>query len=104
MRLTIDVDTKTEPNIRRIIRLLKSFKHCENEVYETTRGFHIIIYDTGLSFSQVLSIRQMYGDDKARIKLDEELFFKPKQVLFTSKNGIQRKLVSLDKDDKWWID
>lgn len=100
MRLTLDIDGKDEKTrlkVAEIMRALRQqFERHDIEVYATKRGFHFIVYDTGLTFDQILELRNILGDDQNRIKLDRELFEKPKQVLFTEKNGHQRILIEWD--------
>lgn len=100
MRLTLDIDgndDKTRKKVDVLCRLLiKKFDNHDMEIYKTRRGYHLIVYDTGLTFKEVLKLRGLLGDDKNRIKLDEELIKKPKQVLFTEKNGYQRTLIEWD--------
>lgn len=100
MRLTLDIDgkdEKTRMKVRDIMWTLRQqFEKHDIEVYATERGYHFVVYDTGLSFEQVLELRNILGDDENRVKLDKELFKKPKQVLFTEKNGHQRTLIPWD--------
>lgn len=100
MRLTLDIDgddDRTRNKVIEIHRLLKKkFDKHDMELYKTRRGYHLIVYDTELSFSEVIRLRELLGDDKNRIKLDEELIKKPKQVLFTKKDGHQRTLIPWD--------
>lgn len=100
MRLTLDIDGSDPETHSKALKLYDTLKaqflRHDIEMYKTKRGYHLVVYDTGLTYEQVLQLRELLGDDKNRIKLDTELFKKPKQVLFTEKNGHQRTLIEWD--------
>lgn len=97
MRLTLDIDDTSDKIIGELVKMLEAgFGGHDIEIYKTIKGYHLIVYDTGLTYAQVLKLREFLGDDKNRIKLDKELTDKPKQVLFTVKNGHQRQIMTKD--------
>ncbi len=97
MRLTLDIDDTSKDRVENITFNLKQmFPNSRGELYETKHGFHIIVYGTGLPFAKVIKLREKLGDDKRRILLDKELVKKPLNVLFSMKDGYQRK-----KIDEW---
>jgi hypothetical protein len=84
MRLTIDLDTG---GWLRCMILWSMFQYIYGRCYwrySAKRGYHIKVH--GLKPEEVMKWRQIY-DDEARIRFDDECYMKPKQILWTEKDG-----------------
>lgn len=96
MRVTVDIDgSNKEWWAWSVFYMMKHSKlFTAVEIYRTRRGYHIIGYGSSLTESQVSTMRRIYGDDTARIEIDQAKNpNQPKQVLWTVKNGHTAKLL-----------
>jgi hypothetical protein len=88
VRVTIDMDSK---NLLELLKCYYNLAHMAQafgsdvEAYETRRGYHIIAYGLPISQEEALYLREVYGDDQARIDIDARQVEKPKQILWTHK-------------------
>jgi hypothetical protein len=93
MRVTVDIDAKGKEAKEAFIKLSEITKESP-EIWETQRGFHFIVRGLPISFEESLKIREECGDDPLRLRLDREMGDKPKQVLWSVKNGFEVKRIS----------
>jgi hypothetical protein len=93
MRVTIDIDTKGK-EAGEAFRKLSEITKGLIEIWETRRGFHFIVRGLPISFEESLRIREECGDDPLRLRLDREMGDKPKQVLWTVKDGHVAKRIT----------
>ena len=88
VRVTIDLDSK---NLLELLKCYYNLRHMaqahggEVEAYETRRGYHIIAYGLPVSQEEALYLREIYGDDLARVDIDARQVEKPKQILWSHK-------------------
>jgi len=95
MRVTIDIDG----NAFRCVRAFFWLKYLFEKVFirrSAFRGWHIVAFTKIKDFSVILLVRRVLGDDVTRIEFDEERLMKPKQVLWTCKDGRYA--------GEWWED
>lgn len=91
MRVTIDYDGKgilTKWKFTIGWTILNIVSH--GKVYgrrSASGNFHLKCHGLKISFRTSLYLRLLLGDDKARIKFDLKRLQKPKQVLWSYKNG-----------------
>lgn len=97
MRLTIDIDDRSFTwFVKRKLPLLCVMfpgKRIEAEKSAGGWGYHVIVYNTGLSWEECLQIRAVLGDDAKRVKIDAARHARGigSQVLFTGKKFGRRK-------------
>lgn len=104
MRVTVDVDGGSLEALIKLLNIIhytSMFPTRKVEMYKTRRGYHIVVRDLPISFSESLLLRMTVGDDPERIWLDEICDDKPKQVLFTEKHGYKRQKLDIDKFIGW---
>lgn len=94
MRVTIDIDERDLVRLGKIIAFFRKNYGIipEVRVSSSGRGFHVIAYGLDISYEESLKIRKMLGDDANRVMLDESIL-KPKQVLFSVKNGKKSRVL-----------
>jgi len=98
-RLTIDLDSKNQLNLLKVIFNTKYiFPNAKIEVYESRKGYHLyILPPSSLSFEQRLNLRLFLGDDPDRCFLDylrlRYGFLRAFEAIFMVKK-IGRKVVS----------
>ncbi len=97
MRLTLDLDNCTFREVlNKLDMVLWFFPHKRVEFWLSSRkGYHIIVYDTGLTFEEALELRKELGDDPKRVEIDEKRFSQGLccNVLFNSKqNGLHKSI------------
>ncbi len=89
MRITIDLDEPDNLEIQMcyynlwFITKIKPFIRLS----ASGRGVHLKVHGVREGELVVNDIRRMLGDDAIRVKFDEERLAKPKQVLWTKKDG-----------------
>lgn len=93
MRITVDLD---EPSALEVIKAYYNLAYLARltgaekpqiRISASGRGVHIKAHGFRLSDEDIEVIRRWLGDDEARIYFDRRRLLKPKQVLFTEKNG-----------------
>ena len=88
MRVTIDLDSK---NLLELLKCYYNLRYMAQafdsdvEAYETRRGYHIVAYGLPITQEEALYLREVYGDDLARVDIDARQVEKPKQILWTHK-------------------
>lgn len=94
MRLTIDLDDKTQ--FEKVKFKLLTLFGIIHEIYlsPSKRGYHFIVYNLPTTFEENIILREICNDDKMRIYLDRTLIKKkPSQVLWNEKGRKKAKLV-----------
>lgn len=89
MRITIDLD---KPDNLRIQVCYYNLWYITNikpfiRLSASGKGVHLKVH--GIKDGEIIvnEIRKILGDDSVRVKFDEERIAKPRQVLWTVKNG-----------------
>jgi hypothetical protein len=76
----------------RLIRSYYNLRYVAGVVYvrrsASGRGWHLKAHGLKIDFEKCLLLRAFLGDDEVRVSLDRERLAKPKQVLWTVKNGM----------------
>lgn len=98
MRLTLDIDKKSASVVFGIYNKLEIlFPQVRKELWKSAKGkgWHIVIYNTQLSWDQILKLRRKFGDDPKRIKMDRNRWKQGIccQVLFHSKGKLKAKRI-----------
>jgi hypothetical protein len=93
-RFGIDLDSKCRWDLlRRYFNLRNAFPNETIVVYETKKGYHIVLPYVKTD----LELRRIFGDDPARIDYEEERSTKhsriPQDILFHTKRIIKRDKV-----------
>lgn len=86
--ITLDFDTKTDPNIKRACEYLKRSQYRSSA---SKRGIHV----RGFALcNNPLEIRELLGDDPIRIKLDRRIMERPQGTLWDTKiiNGVRHEV------------
>lgn len=87
MRVTIDLDYDDPEYAKGLLeRLRQMFGNAY--IRKTRRGYHLKSY-TSLGLDEALEVRKMLGDDPVRVRLDRMRLKKPKQILWTWKEGFK---------------
>ena len=91
MRCTIDLDgtdffTKWRFTVDWLVLRVLS-RNAQYGRRSASGKFHLKCHGLKVSFRTSLILRLLLGDDKMRIKFDLQRLKKPKQCLFTMKNG-----------------
>ena len=87
MRLTLDYDN---PSRRKVIAVIAVLKLTGKPVFvrrSANNNLHLKVHGLRIPFGVSLLLRYLLGDDRMRIKLDRQRLAKPKQILFTVKDG-----------------
>lgn len=89
MRLTIDLDNPTNLDIQKCYYNLQYITKLKPQIRLSAsgNGVHIKVHGLKISKEDLEILRETLRDDKIRIKYDRERVAKPKQVLWTVKNG-----------------
>jgi len=88
MRVTVDLDYPSRLQVMKSYFNMKAFGEVEASRSAGGKGYHFVIYGLPISFKGSLRLRRCFGDDLARIGFDEKQTMKPKQVLYTRKEGV----------------
>jgi len=95
MRLTLDLDEinwKVSFAYQSMKVLSKIFGRGEEpriRLSSSGRGVHLKVHGLKLGFWTIILLRRLLGDDRMRIRFDIRRHKKPKQILFTVKNGFR---------------
>lgn len=98
MRVTVDVDFDKLKAVRAFYNLKYALGNCQIRS-SSRRGWHLRSFGAK-DWKTVMTLRMLAGDDEARLKFDEVFVWKPKQVLWTSKEG---RFSSEWHDDIWEV-
>jgi len=93
----LDKDGISLEEVKQLKEKITKEQKCQVIVYQTKRGFHLIlIYTRNILKKENFKIREKYGDCKERIRrslLRSETPEVPYDILFSIKDGIWRKRV-----------
>jgi len=87
MRVTVDVDNPSRLRVEYPMRVLKLLGGQVFIRKSASRGLHIKAHGLNIPFWASLVLRALLGDDRHRVLFDFQRTFKPKQLLFTVKDG-----------------
>ncbi len=89
MRITIDLDNPNNLTIQKCYYNLWYTTNIKPQIRlsASKKGVHIKVHGVIKKEDIINNIRKTLGDDTIRVKFDEERIAKPKQVLWTIKNG-----------------
>ncbi|RLI98721.1 MAG: hypothetical protein DRP00_01445 [Candidatus Aenigmatarchaeota archaeon] len=103
MRVTVDLDENSKRLARWVffnfigIFSLPNFSYLKNfvpKIWKTRRGWHFSLNHLRISFEEACMYRLLLNDDRKRVRFDFESVHKPKQILFSKKDGYKKKEVS----------
>jgi len=98
VRITLDIDDRSVRNVKKVIKRVEKFLGKKpDEIYVTRKGFHLVIKGLKISFWESLVWRALLGDDPYRVIYDMRCETKPKQILFSSKGGVETVRISLEE-------
>lgn len=89
MRLTIDLDNPSNLSIQKCYYNLWNITKIQPQlrISSSKKGVHLKVHGLINNEELITSIRKTLGDDEVRVKFDTERIAKPKQVLWTVKDG-----------------
>jgi len=96
VRVTVDIDGGVLNLLKAFFTMKYYFGNCYVRRSPSGRGWHLMSFTPIKDFDKILQIRRALGDDEARIHFDEKRLKKPKQVLWTVKDG--------NAAGEWWDD
>ncbi len=88
MRVTVDLDYPSRLKLLKAYYNMRQIGDVEINRSAGGKGFHLVAYQLPITFEQSIELRRLYGDDPIRIDFDERYHLKPKQVLYTVKDGV----------------
>lgn len=96
---------EAKEKVREVCDRIKKEFGRHPKIHKTRKGYHIFIGGLRMSFEESLEWRKKLSDDEKRIFFDTESEFKPKQILFTRKDGhevkeIKYKDLTLKRSDE----
>lgn len=87
LRVTVDMDKPSRLKAETVMRILKLLGGWVFIRRSADHGLHIKSHGHRIPFWVSLLIRFVLGDDRRRVCFDITRCFKPKQLLFTAKDG-----------------